>query len=129
MTLPQLIWWLKSLKSCFFIIRSSKRLMNSVKICCSLSRFSVFYLYFELAMSERTEKLRIFSAFSKSVFGTSNFEYFYLEIRKKLFKNWFEYEWKQLKRKKMVSKNWNSLDFWSLRFYFSDLSKLFTFLA
>ena len=54
----------------------------------------------DLVMSERIEKLRIFSAFSKSVFGTSNFESFYFEIRKQLFKNWFEYEWKQLKRKK-----------------------------
>ena len=41
----------------------------------------------DLVISERIEKLRICSAFSKSVFGTSNFEYFYLEIRKKLFKN------------------------------------------
>ena len=41
----------------------------------------------DLVMSERIEKLRIFSAFSKSVFGTSNFESFYFEIRKQLFKN------------------------------------------
>ena len=56
MTLPQLIWWLKSLKSCFFIIRSSKRLMNSVKICFSLSRFSVFYLYFEFSWFSNERK-------------------------------------------------------------------------
>ena len=58
------------------------------KIC--FSRFlSLIYILnsANLVMSERIEKLRIFSAFSKSVFGTSNFESVYFEIRKKLFKN------------------------------------------
>ena len=87
--------------SCFFIIQSSKSRLNSEKIC--FSRFLSFIYILnsaDLVMSERIEKLRIFSAFSKSVFGTSNFESFYFEIRKKLFKNWLEHEWKQLKRKK-----------------------------
>ena len=86
-----LICWLIS---CFFIIQSSKSRLNSEKIC--FSRFLSFIYILnsaDLVMSERIEKLRIFSAFSKSVFGTSNIESVYFEIRKQLFKNWFEYEW------------------------------------
>ena len=85
MTLPQLIWWLKS---CFFILNSVfKKSFEFGKNNMFFTFLSFIYILnsADLVMSERIEKLRFFSAFSKSVFGTSNFESFYFEIRKKTF--------------------------------------------